>query len=70
VNQVYRRRGWTLNDQTCIGTRGSDARQMTQRSGEPTHRYSLDRHGVTADQLNAACARYTRFVDSNGIRMW
>jgi hypothetical protein len=43
---------------------------MTQRSGEPTHRYSLDRHGVTADQLNAAFAHYKRFVDSNGIRMW
>lgn len=59
MDQVYRRCGWTLDDQTRAKTRRWHARQTAQRAGEPTHRYSLDRYGMTADQLDAAFTQYT-----------
>ena len=69
VDQIYQRYGWTLDDETRARTRRWNAQQAANRTGESTRRYSLDRYGVTADQVDAAFADYLRFVERTGIRM-
>jgi hypothetical protein len=67
--EIYRRFGWTFDDQTRARMEGWHSGQAARRQAERRHRYALSDYGLTEDQVDDAFSGYTEFTRAHKIRM-
>jgi hypothetical protein len=69
AGEIYRRFGWTFDDDTRARMEGWHAGQAAGRQAEERHRYTLSDYGLTEDQVDDAFSGYTAFTRASKIRM-
>ena len=68
VRRIHDRFGWKLEQGAVAGMNEWLSRQSEQRRRETRHRYRLENHGLTPDEVDAAFAPYRDFITTRGIR--
>ena len=67
VTDIYARFGWTLASPSVEAMQDWLKSQEEERRKEPSHEYTLEDYGITAEAVNDAFKPYSKFAAERGI---